>query len=83
MLGPIKRVGPDLRGTWVWGEETEGEEDAYNVELAAPVLMLKELERPNMAFDARRPAPRNTGLAMAMVSLLHDVCDGWVVFKED
>lgn len=61
------------------------EEDAYNVELAAPVLMLRELERPNMALDARRPAPRNTGFAMAMVSLLHGVCDGCGCFvaRED
>lgn len=54
------------------------EEDAYNVELAAPVLMLNELERPNMASDVRRPAPWNTAFAMAMVSLLLGVCgDLW------
>jgi hypothetical protein len=52
------------------GEEEMEEEDAYKVELAAPVLMLSELERPNMVLVARRPAPRNTGFGMAMVSLL-------------
>jgi hypothetical protein len=41
-------------------EEVKGGEleDAYNVELAVPVLMLRELERPNMVL-ARRPAPRS------------------------
>jgi len=50
------------------------EEDAYKVELAAPVLMLSELERPNMVLAARRPALRNTEFATAVVSLLLDVC---------
>ena len=44
------------------------------MELAAPVLMLSELERPNMVLAVRRPAPRNTEFAMAMVSLLLGVC---------
>jgi hypothetical protein len=62
-------------------EEVKGGEDAYNVELAAPVLMLRELERPNMVL-ARRPAPRRTEFTMATVSLLLRVCDGglWFLF---
>ena len=69
------KLGPGL-GEF-WGKEEEGKEgDAYNVELAAPVLMLSELERPNMAVvGAKRPAPRNTGFAMTMVSFLLGVCD--------
>jgi hypothetical protein len=65
------------------GEEMEEEEvkggDAYNVELAAPVLMLRELERPNMVL-ARRPAPRSTGFTISTVSLLLKVCDGGLWF---
>lgn len=69
------KLGPSL-GEF-WGKEEEGKEgDAYNMELAAPVLMLSEFERPNMAaVGAKRPAPRNTGFTMAMVSFLLDVCD--------
>lgn len=59
MLEPIK-VGPDLGGFREKDVETEGrEEDTDNGELAAPVLMLSELERPNMVVAARRPASRN------------------------
>jgi hypothetical protein len=62
-------------------EEVKGGDDAYNVELAAPVLMLRELERPNMVL-ARRPAPRSTEFTMSTVSLLLKVCDGglWFLF---
>lgn len=60
MLEPIK-VGPDLGGFREKDVDTEGreEEDTDNGELAAPVLMLSELERPNMVVAARRPASRN------------------------
>lgn len=63
MLEPIK-VGPDLGGlrekdVGTEGREEEEEEDTDNGELAAPVLMLSELERPNMVVAARRPASRN------------------------
>jgi len=65
MLAPIK-VGPDLGGFRGAEDEEEMEEegreegeDAYKVELAAPVLMLREFERPNMVLAVRRPAPRN------------------------
>ena len=62
MLAPIK-VGPDLGGFRGAEHEEEMEEeegeDAYKVELAAPVLMLREFERPNMVLAVRRPAPRN------------------------
>lgn len=60
MLWPIKE-GPALggfRGEDVGIEERE-EEDTNKGELAAPVLMLSELERPNMVVAARRPASRN------------------------
>lgn len=67
-LGPTK---PPIEGI---KEEEEG--DAYKVELAAPVFMLSEFERPNMVVEARRFAPRNTGLDIAMVSLLLNVCCG-------
>lgn len=55
------------------------EEDAYNVELAAPVLMESELERPNaIAVDARRLAPLNAGFAIMVVSSLfmYVCCEG-------
>lgn len=70
------KLGPDLWG--FWGDENEGEEGkSYNVELAAPVLMLNELERPNMVADGtKRPAPRSTGFTMATVSFLLGVCGG-------
>jgi len=60
MLWPIKE-GLDLggfRGADV-GVEGRVEEDTNKGELAAPVLMLRELERPNMVVAARRPASRN------------------------
>ena len=61
MLEPIKE-GPDLGGFREKDVGTEGreeEEDTDKGELAAPVLMLSELERPNMVVAARRPASRN------------------------
>jgi hypothetical protein len=81
MVGP-RRVGPDRRGRWgADGEETEGKEggggrggETYNVELAAPVLMLREFERANMALVARLPASRSTEVNMAVVSFLLVVC---------
>lgn len=47
-------------------------EGAYNVELAAPVLMESELERPNAIAEevARRLAPLSAGFAIVVVSLL-------------
>ena len=54
----ITKVEP---GVYFWNMRCTGreEEDAYKVELAAPVLMLREFERPNMVLAVRRPAPRN------------------------
>jgi len=46
------------------------------VELAVPVLMLREFERPNMVVAARRFAPWNTGFDIATVSFLLFVCCG-------
>jgi hypothetical protein len=78
----VSRLGPAEPGTagGFWGkeEEEEEEEDAYKVELllAVPVLMLSEFERPNIAVEARRFAPWNTGLDIATISLLLFVCCG-------
>jgi hypothetical protein len=46
------------------------------VELAVPVFMLREFERPNIAVEARRFAPWNAGFDIATVSLLLFVCCG-------
>ena len=72
----VSRLGPAEAETLEGVEGKEEEEDAYKVELAVPVLMLKEFERPNMAVEERRFAPRNTGFDIATVSLLLDVCCG-------
>lgn len=80
----VSRLGPAEPETvgGIWGEEEEEEGDAYKVELAVPVLMLREFERPNMALDARRFAPWNTGFDIATVSLLLLVCCWWREMKK-
>ena len=72
-----------MRMWWMKKEQTqrnneneEEEGDAYKVELAVPVFMLREFERPNIAVEARRFAPWNTGFDIATVSLLLFVCCG-------
>jgi hypothetical protein len=74
----VSRLGPAEPETvgGFWGKEEE-EGDAYKVELAVPVLMLREFERPSIVVEARRFAPCNTGFDIATVSLLLFVCWLW------